>query len=400
MAIAVLLPASPFGSDKFDIDGYYKSFSVVYSFPGRTYLPFGFTEPVGSVSGRLRINTTYWFNNRTHLTTSYDFAPRIQDPALFEIPLSLTQVDPSSYRVADFDKRLYPTEKNDVESFAIFHNLDRLYLTVEADVVDLYLGRQPIAFGSARVVNPTDVIAPYNYEALDTEDRVGVDAVRARIPMGFMGEIDAGYVFGDDFDRELSAYFLRTKLYAAKTDLSLMVMGFRENMMVGIDVARSIGGAGMWLEAAQVFADGDDFVGRDYFSASMGMDYSFANNTYVFIEYHFNQAGEDDSEKYLSNLNRVAFTEGSVYLLGRHYLTPGITWEFTPLAIGSLQILTNLSDKSVYLTPSVEYNVAQNIYLSGGAFIGVGEGPGTMPEINSEFGIYPNIYHTSFRYYF
>ena len=396
----VLLCPSLFGSDRFGIDGYYKNFSVVYTFPGQEFLPFDFSEPVGSVSGRLRINTTYWLNNRVHLRASYDFAPRIQDPLLFQVPPSLTPINPFAYRVTDFDARLYPSENDEVRSFGIFHNLDRLYLSVEADVVDLYVGRQPIAFGSARVVNPTDVLAPYSYETLDTEDRIGIDAVRARVPLGFMGEIDVGYVFGDDFETERSAYFLRAKMYAARTDISLMLMGFRENMLVGVDLARSLGGAGCWLEAAHVFADGTDFAGRDYFSASVGMDYSFVNNTYVFAEYHFNQAGTSEPADYLANARRAAYSEGSVYLLGRHYITPGITWEFTPLLFGSLQVLTNLSDQSLYLTPSAEYNVAENMYLSGGAFLGIGDGPESLMDIKSEFGIYPDIYHMSFRYYF
>ena len=77
--------------------------------------------------------------------------------------------------------------------------------------------------------------------------------------------------------------------------------------------------------------------------------------------------------------------------------------ELTPqtrLVYGSLQFLTNLSDRSVYVTPSIEYNIAENVYLSGGAFIGFGKGPQDLLDIGSEFGTYPDIYHTSFRYYF
>lgn len=399
MAVMLLTSAAS-ASERFSIDGYYKNFSVVYNFSELYEYPFGLDDPVGSVSGRLRLNTVWWASNRVSLRVSYDFAPRIQDRALFFLSPTLTTIEPRQYRVADFDSRLYPECGADVASFAVFHNLDRAFVTVEADVVDVYIGRQPIAFGSARIVNPTDVIAPYSYETLDTEDRIGVDGVRARIPMGFMGEIDAGCVFGDDFDQDKSAYFLRAKGYAARTDLSAIIMRFRENMMVGVDVARAVGGASVWLEAAQVFVNGSAPQGRDYFSASVGVDYSFANNTYVFAEYHFNQAGRDDSDEYLINSTRKAYADGSVYLLGRHYLTPGLTWEFTPLVYGSLQILTNLSDQSIYLTPSVEYNVAENIYLSGGAFIGFGASPGDLLDIGSEFGVYPDIYHTSFRYYF
>ncbi|MBN2105171.1 bifunctional alpha,alpha-trehalose-phosphate synthase (UDP-forming)/trehalose-phosphatase [bacterium] len=54
----------------------------------------------------------------------------------------------------------------------------------------VYCGRQDIVWGSARTVNPMDVIAPFSFGSLDTEDRRGVDAIRLRIPVGCMGEID------------------------------------------------------------------------------------------------------------------------------------------------------------------------------------------------------------------
>ncbi len=404
LLVSLMLPVAGWASDTYSIDGYYKNFFVAYDIPARYSAFYGSDAPLGSVSSRLRLNGTWWFNDRTHLRLSYDFAPRVQDHLLFVRPPTTAIIDPSSYRIVDFDSRLYPTESDDVASFAVFHNLDRAFVTLEMERFDLYLGRQPIAFGSARVVNPTDVIAPYTYETLDTEDRIGVDAVRARIPTGFMGEIDAGYVFGDDFEFEKSAFFLRAKLYAMKTDVSLIALGFRENLLVGIDLARSIGGAGFWLEAAQVFSDalsGDSDPGsRDYFRGSLGFDYSYENNTYVFVEYHFNQAGKDDPAEYQDSYSEGAYTKGSVYLLGRHYLTPGITWEFTPLIYGSMQLLTNLSDQSIYVTPSLEYNVAENIYLSGGAFIGLGDSPDWMTDMDSEFGSYPDIFFTSFRLYF
>ena len=71
--------------------------------------------------------------------------------------------------------------------------------------------------------------------------------------------------------------------------------------------------------------------------------------------------------------------------------------------------LANLNDPSILLAPSLEYNVAANVYLSAGAFIGVGKrvaielGENLKLDqfrLRSEFGTYPDIYHTSFRVYF
>ncbi len=406
MLVAVVVAFAPglaWSAGSFDIDGYYKNFFVAYDLSDLSSPTIGSDATLGSVSSRMRLNATYWMSDRVNVRASYDFAPRVQDRILFSYSPTFAAIDPFAYRVTDFESRLYPEDDNDVASFAVFHNLDRVYATIELDRLDLYVGRQPIAFGSARVINPTDVIAPYSYEALDTEDRVGVDAVRARVPLGFMGELDVGYVFGKDFEAEQSAFFARGKFYVAQTDLTVMAVGFRENLMLGMDVARSVGGAGVWLEAAHVFTDAlndNAGVSRDYFRASVGCDYSLENNTYVFAEYHFNQAGKDEAGDYLQNYFETAYIDGAVYLLGRHYFVPGIAWEFSPLVMGSLQILTNLTDQSVYLTPNVEYNVAENFYFSGGLFIGLGKESSLTSAMGSEFGAYPDIYFTSFRYYF
>ena len=99
-----------------------------------------------------------------------------------------------------------------------------------------------------------------------------------RIPIGAMGECDTGYIFGEDFKFEKSAFYLRSQLNAAETDFSVSVVGFQKHLLAGWDLARGIGGAGFWLEAAYVFADsfgqGADTAGN-YLRASTGLDYSF-----------------------------------------------------------------------------------------------------------------------------
>ncbi len=402
--LTVVVASAARGSDRLSIDGYYKSFFVGYRWPSVSLSGVSLDiPPLGSVSNRLRINSHWRLCDNVSFAVSYDFAPRVQDRILFEQTAVAISVDPFSYRVDDLNGRLYPHEADEVASFAVFQNLDRAFFELRTSRADFYVGRQPIAWGSARTINPTDILAPFTYETLDTEDRIGVDAVRVRVPLGFMGEVDAGYVFGEDFEFGESAMFLRTKFYVSRTDLSLLAVGYRENLLIGFDLTRAIGGAGFWLETAHTFADalaGEDSPGdEDFFRATLGCDYSFGD-TYGFVEYHFNQAGETDPREYLGNTTRTAYLEGSTYLLGRHYLIPGLVRQVTPLLTATLETLWNLSDGSAYLAPSAEYNLAENIYLAGGAFIGVGKGPNLLEGTRSEFGSYPDILFTSFRVYF
>ena len=397
--LIITVVAGPTNAE-FQISGYYKNFSTGLAPP----LP---DEPIiGAVNNRLRLNCAYAPTDALSFDLSYDFAPRIQDPSLFSEPPIAGAAGSLHYRAVDFDAAIYPAENDPAGSFGLFHNLDRASIAYGADFGDITIGRQAIAWGSARVVNPTDAIAPYAYNQLDTEDRIGVDAIRVQIPIGVLGEFDTGYVFGENLAFEKSAFFLRSQLNALETDFSISLLGFREHLMTGFDIARGIGGAGFWLEAAYVYTDAFESENEDaenYLRASMGLDYSFGGVSYGFIEYHFSGAGAQAPEDYLANLDRPAYTDGAVYLMGKHYFVPGLTFQITPLVSLSGVVLSNIADPSVFPSLQLEYNFAQDIYLSAGGFIGIGKRPeteGDETQFKSEFGGYPTLFFSSFRIYF
>ena len=397
--LIIVVGTGPTDAD-LQISGYYKNFSTGLNSP----LPD--SPIIGAVNNHLRLNCAYALTDALSFDLSYDFAPRIQDPSLFsESPIAAT-TDSLRYRVVDFDSAIYPGENDPVGSFGIFQNLDRASIAYSANFADITIGRQAIAWGSARVINPTDVIAPYTYGELDTEDRIGVDAIRVQIPIGVLGEFDTGYVFGEDFAVEKSAFFLRSQLNAVETDFSIVLLGFREHLMTGFEIARGIGGAGFWLEAAYVYAnafDSENGEAENYLRASIGLDYSFGGVAYGLIEYHFSGAGAGEPEDYLANLTQPAYSDGGVYLMGRHYFVPGLSCQITPLISLSGVLLLNTSDPSVFPSLQIEYNFAQDIYLSAGGFIGIGKRPETEDDetqFRSEFGGYPTLLFSSFRIYF
>lgn len=414
LGLLLLLSSSAVAiSPEFSLSGYDKTFFVVfdpprYQSPG--FVPFP-QRMMGLVDNRLRLNFQTKFVESASLSLSYSVSSRIQDPSLFDGQLFPAGIELFRYRAIDFRRQLYPRENSTSASVGFFHNLDRAFLSFRAGGADIFIGRQAIAWGSARVVNPTDVIAPFTFEELDTEDRVGVDAIRVRVPTGFMGEFDAGWVFGRNFNLNRSAVFLRGKFYSGKTDISFLLLDFQNNLLAGVDIARALGGAGFWVEGAYVLvkALAPSFEGtkKDYLRLTIGTDYSFRGGTYAFIEYHYNGAGAIQPRDYLQAIAKPGVSEGAVYLMGRNYLAAGFSHQITPLLTLTTQALVNLGDPSCFIAPLLEYNVAENIYLSGGAFIGAGRGPRLFaqplyptPEFRSEFGGYPDVFFCSFRVYF
>lgn len=386
-------------SAELEIGGSYKNFFTAFN------SPFPDAPMTGVVVNRLRLNLSHVPTDSLSFDFAYDFTPRVQDPLLFSQSPIAVGIAASRYRVSDLDSPIYPRTDESVGSVGIYHNLDRASVQFSTDFADFSIGRDAIAWGSARIINPTDIIAPYTYDQLDTEDRVGVDTIRVRIPIGVMGEVDTGYIFGDKFKFDKSAVFLRTQLNAVETDFSMLLLEFQRDLLVGFDIARGIGGAGFWLETAYVFTepfdDGSD-AWKNYLRTSVGFDYSFGGETYAFIEYHFNGAGTQNPENFLPNLEKSAYTRGGVYLLGVHYLAPGFTHQLTPLISFSGQMLFNLSDPSTFISPQIAYNIAEDIHLSVGGFISLGKRPTNddSPQLQSEFGSYPNLFFSSFRVYF
>jgi hypothetical protein len=411
--LAALAAAAP-AEEAFSFRGYVKSFSILLVPPAATLDGGTVRETdMGAVSNRLRLMFTLRPSKGLSFDAAYDLSPRIQDTRLFSESLFGLSLNLPSYRVADFRNPLYPGPGSMPESFALYHNLDRCMVTIRTGVGDIILGRQPIAWGSARVVNPTDVLAPFAFNELDKEDRTGVDAVRVRVPLGTMDELDAGFVAGDKLRAADNAFYVRGKVNRFKTDISGLVLAFRQNLLLGLDLARSIGGAGAWLEAACVIPGALRPGGRlegdkDYFRASAGMDYNFGPKTYGFIEYHFNSAGGARPADYASLPGTVAYRDGAVYLLGRHYVSLGTTYQLSALMPFTGLLIVNLTDPSVVFSPSVDYNIAQNIYLAGGAYIGLGRKSEILPTMSplpgtlfhSEFGAYPDMLYLSFRVYF
>jgi len=413
LLVLLLFCGSLVKSADININGYYKLFSTGFKMPDYRLETGEVEEPaIGAVNNRLRMKLSITASKWLSFEAAYDFSPRIQDPLLFQEGIFFAAIDAVGYRVDDFSDRIYPARGGAVSSFGIFHNLDRCFFTIKTSVADIFIGRQAIAWGSGHFINPTDVIAPFTFNELDTEERRGVDAVRVRIPLGMMDELDLGYVPGKDFKFKNSAFYIRGKTYLMKTDAALLLMGFRENLLIGVDVTRSIGGAGAWFEAAVVdpdfFNKGKEQLidEKTYFRASVGMDYTFTGKLYGFFEYHFNSAGKKKPGDYTDVFYSTAFTEGAAYLMGRHYLNLGMTYQVSALIPFTGLVFINLNDGSLTLSPMLEYNIAENIYLAGGAYVGFGKRPEIVDfssgafRFHSEFGAYPAMFYTSFRVYF
>jgi hypothetical protein len=299
-----------------------------------------------------------------------------------------------SYRFSDLQANLL----DDENKHKIFQNLDRLNFQIQMDVGDLTIGRQAISFGSARIISPTDIFLPFDVRTLNTEYRTGVDAVRFQQPWGDFGEIDIGIVLGDDAKRENSAAFLQVRTNRKGIDYQFALAEFAEQHLTGVGLQTALWDFGFWLETAYVNGD------KNYLRLSTGMDYSFSENTFAQIEYHYNGAGTKNHQDYLPNLGSVPYQRGGVFLLGKNYIMPGFTLQLSPIWFVAIQAIYNLDDNSSFVSLSGEYNLTDDVYMDFGYYHFSGDDFSLTetgsPDLQSEYGANPNTLFASIRYYF
>ncbi len=406
-ALLIILLVS-FANAEFSYRGYLKSFYITHKIPGymntdEQYSSQGIQRVRGEVSWKpvsaVSLNAAYSLAANTGGSTLTDMDALEMDP-------------PRGWRFDDMQNPVYPHNDSVSPNFQLTQNLDRLYLRLSASFGDLYIGRQAIAWGTARAFPCVDVVAPFSFDALDTEERQGVDAAMIRIPIGLMNTVEAGYIAGQDFDFDASAVYIHPKFYVLNTDIGLTAMKHRKNMLYGVDIARTIGGAGVWAEASwhdveRAELDLSGFVSipenlrwiaskkkTEFGRISGGADYSFGGELYTSLEAHFNGAGYAETDVLGMQLN-PAFLVGIVSNTGRLYLAPMASYQITPLLTGTLQAYWNLDDMSSALVPMLEFSAAQNVNIGAGAYIGVGEG-----DFVTEYGSYPDMGYINMRWYF
>ena len=386
--LLLLVSAMPLKADV-NLTGYAKSFAVAQDEIDNDVI---MANEIYQSQNSLRL---MWegFSERIVWQLHYELSPVMVSNEL-NAAIPTFNVVGDSYRLTDIDPRLLSEDNK----HQIYQNLDRFNVQIQMDAGDLTLGRQAISFGSARIINPTDIFLPFDVRTFNTEYRTGVDAVRFQRPWGELGEIDFGLVLGDDADPENSAAFVQLRTNAAGVDYHLAVMRFSKQDLLGFGVQSAIGGMGFWFEAAGVWGD------EDYTRLSIGLDYAFSENTFGQIEYHYNGAGSDDPENYLANLQTLPYQRGGVFLSGEHYLMPSFTLQLSPLWFVAAQAIINLSDHSAFGSISAEYNIAEDFYMDFGYYHFMGDDLTVnrmgLPEFGSEYGPNPNTLYMSIRYYF
>lgn len=370
----LLLPASSGGA--LEYGGHFKSLDLHLQAPPGSGLPSGELS-----SNRLRLDLSGEAPGNFAWEFSAEDILRYTDPPGL-VPLPRESVN----RVLDLEKNW-----NQGERFANRLFVDRLSLRATLAGVEWTLGRQGIGFGRIVLFSPLDIIAPFPPDALDTDVRPGVDALRLVRYYGLGGQLGAVAVFGDG--SENNSYFATFSHNVRGVDLLGLAGRLRERSMGGMGLAGQLGGMGLKGEAALYSGndvgqtDGD--LHDDFAIAGIEADYRFEGGLMLAAQYLYNGAGVDGPGDYPQAAASAPFREGLSFLLGRHYLLLAPSWEAHPLVTLGGILICNLEDDSFFVRPLVDISLSDNLALQ--LFWGFSEGTKprrvfgvTVPR--SEFG--------------
>lgn len=379
--IVLLSTPKAFGEQR--VSGYVKNYSVVQAEVDSQLIDLD-TFYSSQFTGRLM-----W----EHLSDSMAMQVHYEAGSQFNsvrIPTGAFTIERNNYRLTDIKSRLGGSRSKTVS----VQNLDRFNIQFQFDRGDLTVGRQAVTFGSARIINPTDVFLPFDVRTLNTEYRVGIDAVRLQLPIGQLSELDFGYVLGENSDH--SAAFARMKTNLVGNDIELTAMEFSEQQLIGLGIQSTLGSFGTWFEVAHV--RGDDSYNR----TSVGLDYGFNEDWFAMLEFHYNGAGARETSAYANQLNTSAYQSGGVFLLGETYLAPSLSWQISALTSASAQMILNLDDHSSFFSLGFDHSLSDNLYIGGNLYIFSGDEARTGFPLDpgSEYGNNPNQVIVNLRYYF
>ena len=94
-----------------------------------------------------------------------------------------------------------------------------------------------------------------------------------------------------------------------------------------------------------------------------------------------------------------AYQRGGIFLLGQHYLIPGLNLQLTPLLTISAQAIINLADTSAFVSVDGSYNLAEDLYLGAGYYHFTGNAP-TASGLAAEYGASPDALYMRLSLYF
>jgi len=297
----------------------------------------------------------------------------------------------------DLDVLLWESEKS-----IGYLEVDRLWLDWYTQDLQVTVGRQRVAWGTAWVWNPTDLFNPLDVLDFDYEERPATDAVRLQYYTGAVAKLDIAYKPAKNPENQILAGLwsinnwnydfnliagMRFKRWLAGASWAgdILSAGFRGEVLVSQPPNKpDINSIYVALGESSLSSFNDPMI-----SVSLSGDYTFPNTFYIHTEILYNNNGKTaNTFLFLNEAYKLGMLTAARWSLYQEF-----AYDITPLLRGTLFGIFNPDDKSFVVIPSFNYSFITNldIYLIGMIFNG---------DQFTEFGEYGTTLYVRFKYSF
>ena len=325
---------------------------------------------------RLRLNTEASYREALDLYLSYDQEAILGSILRTDQFRTFKDVDSGTW--IDADHEFLEAGRDLVWR----HRLYRGYAKLRTPGAILVIGRQRIAWGTARFWNPVDLFNPISPLAIEREEKIGVDALDAELRLPLQSRAELVYAPQTAWNKSSLGGRLSTVLYSY--EISAVTGKFGDDNVFGATFDGHLLNGELRGEGTVTNPKGEDA----YLRAVIGYEYDFANTLTVFGEYFYNGNAAPDPTGEQRLLSRTIFTTQT------HFLGAGLGYDVTPLLrVETYGILAVEDAESAFLNPLLRYNLRPNLDVLAGAQLFLG-------PARSEYGLLPNVYYAQLQWFF
>ncbi|MFM8313136.1 MAG: hypothetical protein ACKOA8_02515 [Deltaproteobacteria bacterium] len=276
------------------------------------------------------------------------------------------------------------------KEMTLYNRIDRAFLQLTYENVQLIAGKQVIAIGVGQIFNAVAQMQRYPLVFIDPEYPKTEDAVTF-IWSGNL-QLEARYLPKNP-GQEKDNFHVRLK--GSKKGFDVAFTGGRsdDKNFVGLETAGNLGDA---LLRAEVL--GYTQKGKDYAQSLLGFDYVFSPKWSTKLEFFYNGFGERSSQ------NLAAYPHRPAPFRGTWYAGNLTTWEIHPLLKANLLSIVNLKDPSALFHLYFNYSISNSLDLLVGQFYNCGK---ETSEFGGKLSIsptlslgQPDITYAAIRWYF
>lgn len=245
---------------------------------------------------------------------------------------------------------------------AFMHStIDRLYFDYNYKKIQITIGKQRINWGQTFAWNPNDLFNSASFFDFDYEEKPGSDAVRIQYYPSYDSKLDLVAKI-DHLERKTFAGLYRFN--AQNTDIQILAAYYADtDYVLGAGFSGSLFKGGLRGEFSY-FQPKEDFKASERkLVASMSYDYTFENSLMIQIGALYNEYGKEEGKFELSDFYFMEASPQQLSLTRWSYMA-NLSYPITPLLNFRFSAMYNPNDDSVYLGPSADYSLKENLDLS------------------------------------